>query len=215
MASDWYARWAAVYAEVFGLNDEADLRTLLAWEEALGAGESELFAAGEWLTANPGAFGRTEARFAGRLAMHLGALQYALREGKAIAYRRELASVQEQGTCVLCSGSGRLIVPHLSGVRDGAWVPMKVARGGATYYTMAVWCACRLGRWLEGQQNAKWGTMLNIDQYARKNPGWESQSARRADARRSLDALGKPSPAWDDLVVRLMKQYGVGTEIPP
>ena len=206
MATDWYARWAKLYAEVFGLRDEGDLRALLAWEDALSASEGDLYASSDWLAANPAAFGTTDARFAGRLAMHLGALRVALREQRAIAYRRELSEIDRHGTCTRCGNTGRVVVAHVSGVRGGEWVPLKVARGGAHYYTMAVWCPCRLGRWLEGNHDQKHGAMLHLEQYERANPQWEEQVERRRREQAALAALSPPSPEWAALMNRLVEQ---------
>ncbi len=171
----WFEAWAVHHGTVFGLS-ESETPTLLSWEGALGATAEELYSATAALATNPRQFGESEARFAGKLTLHLTLLVSQIREQRSAAVSQQADPRDTLGTCTLCSSSGWVIVPHPNGLADGEWVPQRKARGGASYYTVAVLCSCALGRWM-GQHRKSAG--LTLQQYDRLNPRWPIQVARR------------------------------------
>lgn len=180
---DWYAAWCDRYIHTFGLastphEGQSSSRTLLAWRNALWGTEAELYAALDWLVSHPEIFS-SRSSMAGKWVTHLAALQTALRQIRAIEQRQtEDQDDDGLGTCTRCGGTGRVIVPHLSCVQCGRWVPrVIVSSGEACYYTCAVWCACPLGCYHE--QRCQEPPMMRIERYQSLNPRWRDQLQER------------------------------------
>lgn len=202
--SEWFDRWAERHATVFGLTDD-EMHSLLAWENlfvACGYAAGDLASATDLIASQPSRIGAAAGRGAhpGKVALHLGAIHAACREVKAVAYRRQTDDHErDRGVCVTCGGTGQVVVPHLSGVVQGQWRPVKVARGMATYYTQAVACVCPLGRWVNGHKPAE-KSLPSLEWYDGKNPSWKVQLARRDRelSERSRHAVNAKQPgAWE------------------
>lgn len=220
MVAAWYAEWVTRHATLFGMGSDADVKTLLSWEDVFTAAEytvAELKAATDWLAANPAAFGSVEARYAGKAAAHLEAIQARIRETRAVVYRAESVTETDYGRCVLCGGTGRVIVPHVRGVKAGQWVPIAAARGGASYYTMAVLCSCVRGEWVRSRNaqhvaeklDPKGLSVLTLARYEQMNPNWQVQMEQRKREQLAAAALRPASPEFAAVVDRLRKQYGL------
>lgn len=226
---NWYDAWAARHARAFGMAQEADLATILSWEAsfmAAGYTADELADATDYILAHTeAAFAESDLKFFGKLVAHLGAIRRRITDRRAVVYRREAdAHEHDRGTCTLCGGAGRVVVPHPSAVRDGDWVPVKVARAAPSWYTLAVFCRCPLGRWVmdrlaksvpEGKR------FLTLDEYERRNPRWRVQLAARdrsllADA--ALQGTGKAGPgdeAFDKARQSLADSWGMPEDDEP
>ena len=206
----WFEAWAENYATVFGLRDAGDLAGLLAWEPVLAATAVELRDATAWLVANPRALGTSEGRYAGKLALHLAALQARLRDCRAVRYQRTVDARErdDRGTCTLCGGSGRVVVPHRAGVQGDNWVPLTVARGGPSYYTEAVLCSCALGNWFGSRMEAEKRPGPFVE-YEAINPAWRVQMAARLVQQAAAAALTEPLPSLRAVVGRLADQYRI------
>jgi hypothetical protein len=96
-------------------------------------------------------------------------------------------------------------------------VPIDAARGGASYYTMAVLCRCALGQWVfeHNQEHLRERVpgkrVLTLGEYERRNPRWRVQLEQRRRERRERAALGRPpSPEMAAVVARLRAWYGLG-----
>ena len=126
-----------------------------------------------------------------KLKDHRGILLGLIRDWQAVTYSRSLQAEKTRGTCTTCSGTGWVVVPSLSGMRYGKWLPLKVARGGSHYYTVAVLCNCHVGD-MKSQRikttDRRPDPPLRLEQYAVKNPNWRQQLAEHS---RQLSAEGR------------------------
>lgn len=163
--------WLKHHCTVFGLHDPKQIETVASWQplfDAAGYTAPQLTEATDWLALN------APPRF---LNEHLPALRARLTEQRAIEYRR--AEDRFDGsTCVLCGGTGRLTVPHLGGVRNGDWLPLRIA-GLPHYYTCAVRCSCARGQFGRFESTSGSQSLLSLEAYESRNPGWRRQLARR------------------------------------
>jgi hypothetical protein len=183
---------------------------LLAWENALSATAEELDGATAWLAANPQAFGHSRAAYGGKMLLHLDVLQGRLREQRALVYAAPGGADDPRGTCTLCGGAGRVVVPSPAGVSGGEWLPTKTTRGGPTYYTCAVLCRCPVGAWLGGRMGDR--DMLSLADYERANPRWRVQLAKRARQQAEAARLMPDGPRAEQLravTQRLREQFGL------
>lgn len=206
MAEPWFVTWAEKHALTFAMNDDAFLQTLLSWEDlfaAAGYSREDLASATTALATSGVQLQRWD---------HLAAITKHVRERKAVE-RRDAPPDDPRGKCATCEGTGFVVVPHPEGVVEGEWVPQKVARGGATYYTVAVHCHCPLGRWFHGRRTgagSKYQGTWTLAAYEEKNPRWRVQiEARRQESlERSRLSSRKPGPL-DEVIARLKRQYGL------
>lgn len=209
MAEEWFNVWCLRHANVFGIANANGLAMIASWEDlfaAAGYSAADLNDATDWLATHaPPKF----------LNEHLGAITNRIRDRKAVDGRRESLEVHDRGSCTTCGGTGHVTVPHPGGVVDGEWVPQRFARGGATYYTVAVYCRCALGRWFEGRHDNDEKTW-NLDRYEPRNPRWRVHMESRRSERNARASLGPVDDGWTDLVDHLLRQAGVdtGEEIP-
>ena len=167
-----YAKWTNYHATVFAVRKREDLETLQSWRRVFNAARYtyiELCEATDWLAAND------PPRF---LQDHLRALHDCIGRGRAVDYRRADVEPDTNGTCTDCGGTGRVVVPHPRGISNGEWVAIKVARGGQSFYTAAVLCSCKLGRWY-GQRGNPDMPMMTLEEYEKINPNWVEQREAR------------------------------------
>ncbi len=213
----WFEAWARAYAIVFGLSPD-ELAVVFGWEDffiASGFVAEDLDEATRVLSQDPGAMVRRagEAKFLGKCPIHLAAIQSFMRDRRAVSYEREVETYEDRyGACPHCGGSGRVVVPLLAGVRDGEWVPLRVARGSATWYTAAVACSCRLGEWLNQRLADSSGKkqrqpLMTLGSYESKNPRWRIQMAARIRAQTAKVRIGNPKLAAS--LAAIMKRLGV------
>lgn len=199
-SADWYTRWASRHCEIFCLHGEQVLTSFLAWRDlfaAAGYTEQDLVAA----TAKM-AVGRPP-RYASE---HRLAIQRVVAELHAIELRREIDR-PDRGQCATCNGSGRVTVPHLAGVSGGEWVPVKVARGGPSWYQTAVLCLCPLGRWFFNRIPDPEKRPMSLDFYEAKNPRWRVQMEKRRREQIEEAKLIPDQKGWRELMRRLLDQY--------
>lgn len=169
-----YNAWTQHHSRVLGIADPINELTFQAWRkffEVLDCGADDLEAASNHL----GASGSSA-----RPAEQLASITRFLRDRISIEYKREAEQhEQERGDCVKCRGIGRVIVPHVAGLKDGEWRPVQKARSASTYYTMAVLCDCALGRWMRQKYDAEKCPMF-IETYSLQNPRWPQQLRQRS-----------------------------------
>jgi hypothetical protein len=173
-----YVEWLKQHATAFGVTDPAELTMMRSWQTVLGPYDPRLLhqATDRLLACEYPSFIRD----------HLRALLALLCDLTAAEVERVtgFASQGDRGSCGLCGGTGRVTVPHPRAVHGGEWVPLKVARGGAAYYTCAVCCTCPLGRWYEEHSEGRSGggepaAPMALRDYERTNPLWREQLAER------------------------------------
>lgn len=205
-----YLAWSAKYAALVGWrSDDVEMsKRFLAWSDYFQAAG---YTVAMLEMATPLVLAMTPApQFA---KQHLDALRAQIENIRAVEYRREVALQEEdpRGRCVTCSNTGRVIVPHHMGVRSGEWVPMKVARGGASFYTEAVLCPCPLGRWFgEHSRLARPGQpeqqMMTLATYEQVNPDWREHLEQRTQtllARGRADGKGDMDDSLRQLLAGL------------
>lgn len=197
MLSEEFDLWAKHHAAIFALSEKFVAETMSQWFHlfaAAGYTARELLEASEWLTThNPPQ----------KTWDHLGAVQARIRSVRAVDYRRQVDSHDnDRGTCSLCSGTGRVVVPHLAGVEGDKWVSVKVARSGSSYYTQAVFCCCALGNWYDSR-NSDDKRPMRLEAYEVRNPNWRQQMKAR-DREQGHEARLKRSPEpWVKMMARL------------
>lgn len=209
MSIPGYAEWAKSHLTAFGLLSEASSRAVLAWEPtfaALQADAEELHGATAVLLAR-------SSPIEGYLDGHRAGLLAAVRAGRAAAP----VDADDDGrpVCVRCSGTGRLIVPHLRGGRavteSGHWVGVLVG-GRAQYATCAVRCSCERGKF--GRFTRRDGVGLpTLAEYERRNPHWREQDSQRSG---ELAAEGKargPADQYDAALSRIVERNQGGDEL--
>ena len=206
-----FARWAERHATTFGIASHEEIATIQAWERVFTACAYEaddLEQATDNLAANADLLARSDEKFLGRMSMHLAAIQRTIRQARAIAYAGKRSRYEaEMGECVHCSGTGRVVVPHIASVRDQKWEPMNVG-SAPSWYTMAVLCTCSLGKWF-AEHTPKLPpekTVLTLDAYERANPDWRDQLAARQTAQL---AEANVNSAMDGAITQVMKQWRV------
>jgi hypothetical protein len=213
---DEYKVWVNYYVTAFALRSDEDLRTVLSWWEVLHSEAPEdLYEATNLLL---------RSSYPSFLRDHLRELTAFLRLLRAERLPDGSWSDAEgdRGSCVLCGGSGRVIVPHPRAVRDGEWVPLHVARGGAHWYTCAVCCACALGRWYGQHGLVRRGreqkALMSLDAYERLNPNWYRHMSVRAQQVASIARLspsrysGRLTAEELDRVLRRLAE-GIGLRV--
>lgn len=196
-----FSDWLKHHCTVFSIYDPERIETVASWQplfDAAGYTAAELTTATDWLAMNASPKYPSD---------HLGAIRSRLTDQRALDYRRAEDAYPSQ--CVLCGGTGRLVVPHLAGVRDGQWLPLRLTRIRATYYTCAVRCSCARGRFgkFDGQRGGV--TLLSIEEYERRNPGWRKQLVRREQEQRAQADLAPVDSAWQKTVQGIMDRYGI------
>jgi hypothetical protein len=179
---------------MFGLNGEADMKMLQAWEEpfeAAGYTAAELNVATFRMTAKPPNW-RTE---------HLGAIQESIRQAKSAARQQEkreaeAARTAEHSVCSDCRNSGWAVVPHSKGIVNGEWQE----DGTGQRNTMAVSCHCGIGQRIwndrtryaadaKGQmERAKTWVPMTFAAYAEKNPNWRAQLRQEQERKAAMQA---------------------------
>jgi len=223
---DHYAVWVARHCRVFGFGQE-EMKTVLAWKErfmAAGYTADDLTGATDYLITHPECL-NIDLRYQGKMTVHLSAIQARIHDARAVVNQRAFPG-EDRGQCTRCQGGGLVIVPHLGGIVDGEWERQKIARGGPSYYRMAVVCNCALGNWMakEGktEHRRRDGTvirMMALNDYARVNPRWEIQMAGRLARQSELAAIEyrerqrgvkeeKIRERLDTVMESLISQYG-------
>lgn len=204
----WFDDWATRHATIFGLDAER-MKTVLSWEPlfmAAGYTMAELNGTTDWLAMNaPPKF----------WPEHLPAITGRIRDLRAVEYRTEVDPLADRGTCTTCGGTGRVVVPHVAGIVEGRWVPIAAVAGRPQRYTMAVWCRCALGKWVEARSGRALENMatremrpMGLDEYEGTNPRWRVQMADHERELQERSKLAGPmSREWTELVERLRRRY--------
>lgn len=187
--ADWFDQWAARHGTTFGISSDADAATMRTWKRVFEASDytvAELNAATDTIAVQSQRIAGASARFLGKMMAHLEAIRSCIAEARTIDYRRDVDHQREdRGTCNLCGGTGRVVVPHLDCIANGQWVPVRVTRRPVgSLYTCAVLCSCDLGHWFGDRSEVQRGTlkgsrMLSIYDYAKRNPMWRNQLQQR------------------------------------
>ena len=198
MSDDEFKAWCKQHAALFGAVEAV---SFLAWRrvfEAAGYTAAELAEASDWLALN---------RLPRWPNEHLAGITVRIKDRRAVEYRREVqvSDDGELGTCTLCGGSGRVIVPHRLGVRNASWVAIRLTRGLASHYTEAVLCRCALGRWVGSRIFSEEQRPSTLADYEKINPHWpEQMRARQKEMLAAVDAAGVPESAEE--VQRMLVQ---------
>lgn len=208
-----FRSWVAYHAELFGLG-EADVKTMLAWYVVMlssGYEADDLRAASDLLARQPDRMAKEagKAAYLGKHMMLLAALHACVRESRAVEYRREAGQVEDLGTCTLCGSSGMVRVPLVTREMGGRWEAMKAGAYGATYYTCAVACTCRLGRWKYDRSDPE-KRPLRLEDYERRNPRWREQldlRKRAAVAEAELRPQTADDLKFDHVIARIASRY--------
>lgn len=225
MASEWFSSWVTRHASVFGVNDDADLATLMAWEPVFAAARAtplEMAAATDWLARNSSTFGSVPERYAGKMIGHLSAIQRALREVRSVSRgeveKRDRQQAERLGTCSLCGSTGMVRVPQPKHCINGEWRPVKIARGGGpVYYHAAVLCSCALGRWIGQRQHDGGGKLqMTLEQFEQHYcPDWRRQMEDRAREQAEANKHSPVSQEWDTCVKNLLERFLARVEAHP
>lgn len=162
--SEWYTKWAARHAAMFGMSRAEDATTFSAWRSLFMSKsytEQELNHATNVIAARPEPLAWRD--------HHLAAINSAIRELRQVAIRRENneVSTEEKPKCAYCSDSGCVIVPHPRFVFNGSWVTYC---GGKP--TSAVICSCYRGRRIRDyeQESGREKKQMTIEEYERRIP---------------------------------------------
>src|SRR5574341_500040 len=176
-----YAEWVKRHAATFCLTADAELKALLSWEPVFDAAGYSVVELNEATIELGKSHVLVSYKYTPKMERHLAAIHSVIREARAVVYRRSTEDYEEtHGTCSLCNSSGFVAVPHIRSVVGSEWLPMKVARGMATYYEQVVLCSCALGRWKGGRYTADEPKPMTMEYYESKNPYWREQmNARR------------------------------------
>jgi ribosomal protein S27AE len=176
MTEEQWDQWVNQHATSFGMV-EHQRNMLRSWREAF---EAERYTLEELTSASKALLG-IENLYPGN---HAAAIGREIKNIRAIKYRQESDKLdQDRGQCVNCGGSGMIIVPLIRpGIAPDEWRPLQIARGGATYYTMAVRCSCAKGRFMADHIRQPEKVPMSIETYERHNPAWREQMAQRQEA---------------------------------
>ena len=198
-APRWYLDWAKGYGAVWGMTSEGDIEMLAAWWSILRCEawtQQELQQAGQAVANDP-----DPPRWR---SDHWPRLIRALRRVRSASIASQSAPQQGE-QCVTCSGTGYVAgLPHPAHVRrdDNAW---------CSKYTIAAYCACRLGEWMRQRAPAvadvggrKVARMIGLVEYSNLVPHWRSLIACREAARAEEARVSAPPPGGSvfDQVVR-------------
>lgn len=217
MNTQWeteYARWAQQYASAFFSDPKGEgLAAVMAWRTAFFANDysiAELMSALSHLTINlPGAGDARKGKtIRTRKEDHLEAIVKHIQQLRFSQNptRSPFSENNGLGTCVSCSGSGLIAVPHIEHVRDGRWV--------APWYTFAVCCSCAMGNWRREHscRTASDGSILRLGtimQYENANPDWREQMDQRQQAVAEMREARRKTREMDARDVKLLARFGI------
>lgn len=169
-----HADWAEQHARLFGLTNDGAAAMLGEWcglfcEEGYTA--DELLSATRWIAMND------PPRFP---SDHLERLTVRLRTARRQAMARP-ADPNDRGTCTLCRGVGRVIVPLVPPI---ATVGGRCPPDDGVPRTIAVVCRCALGHHVRKQGDL---SMLTLTEYERQVSDWKriEEDWGKAQAKRS------------------------------
>lgn len=153
MAEHTYKNWVKHHADLFGLSQPDELRTLASWQVSLlthsGGKVEPLFTASDTIAANPTVLVESPGKFLNKMTAHLLTLIYLLG-----GVREEAPPVR----CNLCGGIGLVTgLPHPQCLKEGKWI--------APYRDLAMRCPCR------GESH--------FANYEAHNPNWRQQVEER------------------------------------
>lgn len=220
----WFDEWLGEYLSVLGIEGESEVRQAAAWEAvfaAAGFTEAEVRRAGAEVLANLPQLADSPDRFLGKVPMHLAALQRRVRQRRAVQFTHspDTSADDRLGACVLCKGTGRVVVPHPASVAGGAWVGTTgTTRSNAVqFYALAVVCRCFRGAALRDRLDRQRSKFVLLEEYDRQNPHWAAQLERRrreesAERRARPPGNSPEEQRWQQLVLSLSGQFGVRSE---
>lgn len=149
---------------------------------------------------------------------HLQAIRTEL--NARIRQDRELRERAYEGVrCARCDSTGWVLgLPELSQIVDGRWAPSP----GDTHKTVAVTCNCPRGRGRKEGVRQHWSkdplkagmSLMDVDEYIMKNPGYREQLEILGDVRRSerLEVEGNPTSVdrakLDAIRRKLVERFG-------
>lgn len=173
-----YQQWAEAHASIFGLISIEEIKMILSWQAIFsmcGYSIEELQEATSYLASGHSPKYRTE---------HLQAIHDRIKKQRQEEAERqreaELKNIPDHvGTCVLCSNSGSVIVPHPS-----VW-----QSPDPNYWrTCSLWCICGVGR----------SKKLNMQEYEKAKFEWKKDRITTLDEyEASFDRNH-----WQELMIR-------------
>ena len=183
-----YADWAQHHGSLFGLASDQDAQMLLLWADLfaqIGYTPGQLLAASQRIAASdPPRFRSDHLRL---LKDHLAAL--------TLTSQREQRAAAAAHDCLLCGGSGRVVVPY----------PEPIQRLGG-WYTCAVLCRCPLGLWLAQNQQGEL-RMQGLLDYERENPRWREQMAAHDRALATAHQAGAMATELDRVMGEIRGRF--------
>jgi hypothetical protein len=133
------------------------------------------------------------------LPEHRVALRDAVLRGRAEAHARaESQADYDRGRCILCGGTGVVVVPHPQSVTGSVWDGLETA---GFRYTAGVACSCFAGRRRYDQSGQETGNghrlpkLMSLGDYEKANPHWKEQMELKTaelQAGAKADQLARP-----------------------
>lgn len=220
MTATEFEAWARNHCQVFGLSSD-ESKTVLSWEPyfvAAGFHHHDLEDTTAAFAKAPSEMVRLagQAKFLGKCAVHLAAIEAFLREQTARTNERASEDFEaKHGACGVCRSTGFAIVPHLRGITAGRWVGARIGSLAPHFYTCAVLCSCALGRWKAGRQGGKHKgedgpRSMTLEAYEIHNPGWREQMDSRAEA--ALEKQKLCNPSFEADIAAALKRFKLRKE---
>ena len=190
---DW-PDWIQFHSTFYGWDGERELKMLLAWSvyfASEGYGPEELLAASKDLTGVK-IFKREET---------IHELEKALRIRRE-NYRR--TTKHEMADCSMCRGTGLVLVPFLSHVKNGIWSSKSKC-----------WVSCICINSLPFKTSASGEgkkSVMTLEIYELRNPDWMRQMAACEESERNLaktlnDLAPNGNKPLDDILDRIAKRF--------
>jgi len=198
---DW-PDWIQFHSTFYGWDQERELKMLLAWSTYFageGYGPEELLAASKDLTGVK-IFKREETIYE---------LEKALRIRRD-NYRRTVKP--EVADCSMCRGTGLVLVPFLSHVKDGIWTSK-----------IKSWVSCICINSLPFKTTASGEgkkSVMTLELYELRNPNWMRHMAQAEESERNLaktinDLTPNASKELNEILDRIVKRFQAPEEEPP
>lgn len=182
MRHDEYLAWIKAHLTTFGALNPANVATLTAWFPAFDA----MLATSHELQKSTYAVLSLESQPVG-WGSHFVAIRTEIVRQRAEQAKRQVEdySAPDRGACVLCGGSGIVVVPHPKHCSAEGWRPIYTASGKEYYPTAGVLCTCSVGMRAAQLQVAKDESQrsLSLETYKlAANGNWREQMRERREA---------------------------------
>ncbi len=170
--------WESYYATFFGFRGDEDLAMLTAWTDHFakaGYTIAELLEATDDVATRPPKY----------RADHYQMLQEAVSTLRALRCRAEPEEEDRFPPCLMCGGTGMVVVPHPRNAN----------------YTCAVKCGCSRGINLRND-------MMTLSDYERSHPGWRTLQAEQEAIRKAKQRATAVTRAADSRLGAILGRIG-------